>query len=91
MTFTWDEVNSSAHFKKHKVYFEDEAVTVFDDPYAITIPDNLHGEPRFTRIGVSECGRLLRVTYAVEMDSIIIITARKASPANRKAYLTGLV
>ncbi len=41
-------------------------------------------------IGLSNQHRLIRVTYAVEED-IIIISARKASPANRNAYLTGLV
>ena len=88
MTFTWDEANASIHYKKHHITFE-EAVTVFDDPYSITFSDNRHGEPRFTRIGRSEANRLLRVTYSIDED-IIIISARKVSPANRKEYMEGL-
>lgn len=53
MIFIWNEANAIAHFKKHKISFE-EAVIVFDDPYAITFSDNRHGKPRFTRIGRSD-------------------------------------
>ena len=67
-----------------------EAVTVFDDPFAITAVDTWHGEYRFTRIGISNLDRLLRVTYMEEEDVIRVISARKASPANREAYLNGL-
>ncbi len=91
MTFTWNSSNELSHYHKYKIHFA-EAITVFDDPYAIESIDTRHGELRFTRIGVSDSGNLLRVTYIEEsFETIRIISVRKASPANRKAYLTGLV
>lgn len=91
MTFTWDEANEANYFHKHHIHFA-EAVSVFDDPYAIESVDKRHGEVRFTIIGVSCEHRLLRVTYCIEtVDEIRIISARRASPANRKAYLSGII
>ena len=41
LTFEWDEEKASANVRKHRVSF-DEAKTVFNDPYAITISDPDH-------------------------------------------------
>ncbi len=38
LLFQWDELKSIINFKKHGVTFE-EAKTVFNDPFAITIAD----------------------------------------------------
>ena len=90
MTFTWDSSNETSHYHKHHIHFT-EAVTVFEDPLSIVTVDKRHGELRFTIIGVSCEHRLLRVTYSFDsMDEIRIISARRASPANRKEYLAEL-
>ena len=90
MTITWHKGNAEEHFKKHGVTFE-EAATVFEDFNAKVEMDNRHGELRYTRIGRSSNFQLLRVTYVETMNEIEIITVRKASPANRKAYEAGLM
>ena len=38
LTFEWDETKSKRNLKKHGVDFE-EAKTIFNDPFAITIDD----------------------------------------------------
>jgi uncharacterized DUF497 family protein len=53
--FEWDEEKAKANLKKHKVSF-DEATTVFNDAFSITIPDPNHsvGEQRYIDIGNSD-------------------------------------
>ena len=41
--FDWDPVKARANFNKHGVNFG-RAATVFLDPLALTIPDELHSE-----------------------------------------------
>ena len=62
--FEWDDEKDQANLKKHKVSF-DEAVTVFTDPFSLTIPDPAHSssEQRFIDIGSSARGRVLVVVY----------------------------
>ena len=43
MTFEWDEEKDLSNRKKHGVSF-DEAKTVFNDPFSITIADVQHSE-----------------------------------------------
>jgi len=53
--FEWDDAKARSNLRKHKVFFED-AVTVFDDPMAVTRddPDHSEDERRFLTIGSSE-------------------------------------
>ena len=52
MAFQWDPNKASSNETKHGVSFED-AITVFGDPLAVTIPDPDHsvGESRFLTTG----------------------------------------
>jgi uncharacterized DUF497 family protein len=50
-TFEWDEVKAEENFKKHKVSFE-EAKTIFNDPFSITIPDPQHSEGKYRYIDI---------------------------------------
>lgn len=72
------------------VKFEwDEAQTVFLDPQAIDLYDENHseGEDRFVRIGRSGKLKVLLVVYCVRDENHIrIISARKATAEERKAY-----
>ena len=56
--FEWDEEKAKTNLKKHRVSF-DEAITVFLDPFSITIPDPDHSvdEQRYIDIGSSDKGR----------------------------------
>ncbi|MDZ7361295.1 MAG: BrnT family toxin [candidate division KSB1 bacterium] len=85
--FEWDENTAQENFRKHKVSF-DEASTVFEDFFSITIPDPDHsiGEDRYVDIGRSSQGRLLIVVYTERGENIRIISSRKAKPNERRKY-----
>ena len=88
--FEWDEEKAKTNFKKHRVSF-DEAITVFLDPFSITIPDPDHSvdEQRYIDIGSSDKGRVLVVVYTERRSNIRIISCRKATPTERKVYEEG--
>jgi hypothetical protein len=64
MRFAWDERKASANLANHAVDFR-EAITVFGDALARTIPDADHsiGENRFLTLGYSSLERLLVVAH----------------------------
>ena len=87
LEFSWDERKASANFRKHGVRFE-EAVPVFLDPLARMYddPDHAAAEARFLLVGHSLTGRLLLVVHAEKNDTIRIISARRTSRRERRAY-----
>ncbi len=87
LIFEWDEKKAYQNIKKHGISFE-EAVTVFGDPFSITIYDPLHseGEDRFVILGMSNKNRILVVVHTDRDDRIRIISARKATKKERKQY-----
>jgi hypothetical protein len=67
-------------------------LTIFGDPLSVTIPDLEHsrGERRFVTMGQSRAGSLLVVAHADGPGGTIsIITARRATRAERRAYQEG--
>ena len=88
MDYQWDANKSATNLKKHRVDFAD-AVTVFSDDFALTIPDDYPDEERFVTIGMDALGRILVVIYTWRGDSIRIISARKATNRERKQYEEG--
>jgi len=90
MNIIWDPVKAAANRKKHGVEFS-AAATVLDDPMALTIEDESHHEQRFVTAGVDFSGRVLVVVYTyADADTIRLISARKATPRERKAYEEGI-
>lgn len=85
--FEWDDEKASANVKRHGVSFE-EARTVFEDAYSITERDgvNSYFEERFVTIGLSLISRVLLVVHTERDEAIRIISARKATPAERAEY-----
>ena len=85
--FEWDPAKAELNLKEHGVSFE-EATTVFRDTLSITIidPDHTNSEHRFIDIGMSHLRRLLVVSYTERKDKIRIISARRATRAERKNY-----
>ena len=86
--FEWDERKNRANIVKHGVGF-DEARRVFSDPHVIIRQDRVvEGEERLHAIGCVE--RVLLVVHTVREEGlgaiIRIISARKATPAERKLY-----
>lgn len=87
LTFEWDQKKATSNRRKHGVAF-DEAATAFGDPLSITIPDPGHSqdEDRFVLIGESFRGRLLVVVHTVRGDTLRLISARTATPTERRTY-----
>ena len=88
MGFEWDkDSKAGVNFRKHGVRMP-EAIPVFDDPYAITIADEVSdpGEQRFVTVGIGALGGLLVVVYTWRGKSIRIISARPAEAHEREEY-----
>lgn len=85
--FEWNPEKADANLKKHGVAFE-EAESVFSDSLSLTIPDPLHSveEHRFIITGFSDKQRLLVVVHTDRDDKIRIISARLATPSERRKY-----
>ena len=83
--FTWDARKAEQNRRKHDIAFE-EAVTVFQDRFAIYLTDESHsyGEFRLVTIGVSLSGRLLLVIYTDAGSTIRLISARRATKRERQ-------
>lgn len=90
MKYEWHRAKAAENLAKHGVSFE-EAATVFRDPLSQTglDPDHSLEEERFVMFGVSTRGRLLVVGHAERGDTIRIISARPATPGERKIYEEG--
>ena len=85
--FEWDETKAAANIYNHGVSF-DEAQTAFLDEWAIIYPDPDHSvrEERLLILGTSHKRRLLIVSFAERGQKIRLISARKATRAERKKY-----
>lgn len=88
--FEWDADKAEVNLLKHAVSF-DEAATVFLDPLSLTISDPLHSddEDRFVTSGLSGQQRHLVVVHTDRGEKIRIISAREATPGERKRYESG--
>jgi hypothetical protein len=94
MRFIWEERKSRRNLAKHKVSFE-TATLVFDDPRAISRLDRIeHGEERWQTLGLAGGIVVLLVAhtyYDEDGEEVIrIISARKATPHERKMYEQGI-
>ena len=87
LTFEWDEEKSKGNLRKHGVSF-DEAKTVFNDPFAMTISDPEHSsqEDRYIDLGMSSQERMLMVWYTERGRNIRIIGSRTATRKQRREY-----
>ena len=85
--FEWDDEKAKSNLKKHGVSFE-EGATIFNDPKIATIadPDHSENEERFVSIGISVIKRLLTVIHTYRTERIRLISARKATKAEKKNY-----
>ena len=85
--FEQDDEKALSNLKKHDVSFE-EAATIFNDPLIATMfdPDHSEDEERYVSMGISVERRLLVVVHTERGESIRLISCRKATSAERKAY-----
>ncbi len=69
----------------------EEAITAFGDSLSLTITDPMHsdGKQRWVLVGISNRGRLLVVVHVQRGNKTRIISARQATPKERKTYEGG--
>jgi len=65
MSFEWEPAKAAQNIRRHRGVTFEEASTVFDDLFAVTMPDPEHseGEERYLKLGYSTRQRLLVVSY----------------------------
>lgn len=85
MKYEWDSHKAIINVLKHGIHFAD-AVAVFEDNVAITILDDYPQEERYITIGMDALANIVVVVYAQRNDAIRIISARKATPSERRIY-----
>ena len=86
--FEWDDKKAAANLAKHKVSFE-VAREAFDDPLAVEWFEGYeYGEERFNIVGFV-AHRLLFVAYTIRNGTTRIISARPATPHEKRIYHEG--
>ena len=90
LAFEWDPRKAALNLAKHKVSF-DEAVTAFGDPLGQIVDDPRHSadEERFVLLGRSGRRRLLVVMFTERGEAIRLISARRATPRERRGHEEG--
>lgn len=92
MNFEWDEKKNKANKIKHHIGFED-ALYVFADPFAITRHDEYDKEAREQILGQINGVVMVLLVFTLRKDesneTIRIISARKATQAERRHYEEG--
>ena len=85
LEFEWDEEKAAANLRKHKIDFRDAAL-VFNDENHIEYYDEANSvfEDRYNVIGMVD--DILFVVYTERGEKIRIISARLATPMERRAY-----
>ena len=85
MNFEWEDTKRKSNIKKHGIDFID-APMIFSG-YTLTIEDDRYpyGEERFVTFGILD-GRVVVVVHTETENSIRIISIRKATKYEEKAY-----
>jgi uncharacterized protein len=86
MRFQYDLGKAAANVRKQSIRFAD-AEGVFNDPLALTMEDpDAQNERRYIAIGLGNLGELLVVVYSERGEEYRLISARRATRKERKAY-----
>ena len=84
--YEWDPRKAADNLRKHDVDFAD-AVLALEDPLALTMLDpDSNGEVRFVSMGRDPIGRLLVTIFTPRGRLVRIISSRRATPGERRAY-----
>lgn len=84
--FDWDENKNKSNQEKHKIAFED-ATDVFNDKNRLEYVSGKQGETRYLTVGKA-FHAIISVVYTARDLIIRIISARRASQDERRAYLS---
>ena len=87
LTFEWNDDKARANVRKHGISFA-RAALAFSDPLSVTIddPDHSNDEARFLLLGATPDGLIVVVAHTDRGDNVRIISARKATRAEKRAY-----
>ena len=86
VTIEWDPEKARSNWKQHGVDFADAAVAL-EDEFALTIEDtSSRGEQRFVTLCRGPYEQVIVVIFTLRGDTVRIISARKATGRERKAY-----
>jgi len=86
----WDPVKAKANLRKHGIDFAD-ALSALEDENALTVEDPLcESERRWATLGMDSLGRMLVVVFTWRGDRIRLISARPATPGERRQYEEGI-
>jgi len=95
--FEWDEAKNLSNQRKHDGVSFEEAQQVFQDPLHVSVQDRVEGgEPRWQTIGAVQGFLILVVAHTIaeedadggSVEIIRIISARRATPRERRRYET---
>lgn len=90
MVVEFDPKKSATNLSKHGLSLSDDD-GVLNDPLAVTLEDmSSRGERRWATIGVNLLGQLCVVIHTQRLDSIRIISVRKATTKERRDYEKGI-
>lgn len=86
LEYEWDELKARLNKREHGVDFAD-AVSALEDLRALTIVDDRdHDEERFVTVGTDLLGRVLVVVCTWRGERLRLISARRATPREQRAY-----
>lgn len=86
MSVEFDPAKATANFRKHGIRLPDAEIVLYD-PFALTIRNGaIQDEERFVTIGLDAIGRVLVVVYTFRGENLRLISARRATPTERKRY-----
>jgi hypothetical protein len=84
--YEWDPAKAESNLKKHGVDFADAALSL-EDENALVEPDpDAHDEERYLCLAADPVGRVIVTVYTYRDEKIRIISARSASPGERRRY-----
>jgi len=90
MDITLDPAKAESNYRDHRIRLSDAEIVLYD-PMALTIEDHdIEGETRYATVGSDSIGRTILVVYTHREDEIRIISARRATPTERKRYEEGI-
>jgi len=85
-SFDWDDNKNKSNQEKHRIAFE-EATDVFNDKNRLEYVSDKQGETRHLTVGKA-FDAIISVVYTARDLVIRIISARRASQDERRAYLS---
>lgn len=86
MQYQWDPRKAATNLRKHGIEFAD-SVAVFENDFALVLPDDHPDEERFVVLGQDAFGRVLVVVFTYRDEQTIrIISARQATARESREY-----